>query len=152
MLAYGLGTVTTLDSSETAPVCVNNLPSTTAPVFTEIDIAARMLPLKIEVVPRVAELPTCQKILAALAPPARTTCVPAIVVSVDPIWKIQVAFGSPCASRVTFPAANITEVEFLYRPGANVSPLRSPGKEMALSVRPAASLYAAVSASLAAAA
>src|ERR1051326_1967087 len=70
--AYGLGTVTVLDSSVTAPVCVNNLPSTTAPVFAEIDIAARMFPLKIEFVPRVAELPTCQKILAALAPPART--------------------------------------------------------------------------------
>ena len=152
VVAYGLGTVTVFDSNETAPVCVNNLPSTTAPVFAEMDIAAMIFPLKIDVVPRVAELPTCQKILAALAPPARTTCVPAIVVSVDPIWKIHVAFGSPWASRVTFPADNITELEFLYRPGASVSPLRSPGKEIAFNVRPAASLYAAVSASLAAAA
>src|SRR4051812_16501087 len=102
-----------LESSVIAPVCVRARPSITAPVFNEMDMEARMFPLKIDVVPRVAELPTCQKILAALAPPERTILVPANVVRVEPIWRIQTAFGSPPASRVTFPADNMTEVELV---------------------------------------
>jgi hypothetical protein len=54
-----------------------------------------MFPLKMEFVPRVAELPTCQKMFLAWAPPARTMLVPEPVVSVDPILKIQTAFASP---------------------------------------------------------
>jgi hypothetical protein len=42
------------------PDPANNLPSTAAPLFTVMATAASMFPLKMLVVPRVAELPTCQ--------------------------------------------------------------------------------------------
>jgi hypothetical protein len=50
-------------SSVTAPTRARSLPSTVAPVVAVIDIRARMFPLNVVVVPRVAELPTCQKTL-----------------------------------------------------------------------------------------
>ena len=59
-----------------------------------------MFPAKTEVVPRVAELPTCQKMFAAWAPPLRMTWRPAVVVRVDAIWKMKTAFASPWASSV----------------------------------------------------
>jgi hypothetical protein len=37
-----------------------------------MDACARIVPAKVDVVPRVAELPTCQKMFAARAPPMRT--------------------------------------------------------------------------------
>jgi hypothetical protein len=43
-----------------APLRAKSLPSTFTPLFTEIDVRARMLPLNAVVVPSVAELPTCQ--------------------------------------------------------------------------------------------
>jgi hypothetical protein len=54
-------------------------------------------------VPSVAEDPTCQNTLQANAPLVRTTRLPDAVVSVFPIWKMKVAFGSPCASSVSLP-------------------------------------------------
>jgi hypothetical protein len=50
---------------------------------------ARMFPEKEEPVPRVAELPTCQKTLAGWAPLIRATVLPVAVVSAVPIWKIN---------------------------------------------------------------
>ena len=47
------------------PVLANALPSSVAPVLNEIDSMARTVPLKTEVVPKVAELPTCQNMLEA---------------------------------------------------------------------------------------
>src|ERR1051325_5511268 len=93
--AAELGIVMVLESSVTAPVRANSRPSTAAPVVTVMEAKARMFPLKTEVVPSVAELPTCQKMLAALAPPLRITWRPEVVVSVDAIWKMKTAFGSP---------------------------------------------------------
>src|SRR4030095_6911862 len=98
-----VGIPTVLESKVTAPLRANSLPSTAAPVVTVMEVKARMFPLKPEVVPRVAELPTCQKMLAAWAPPLRITCRPAVVVSVEAIWKIQTALASPCASSVRSP-------------------------------------------------
>src|SRR5437667_5595831 len=98
-----VGIVIVLESKVTAPFRANSLPSTAAPVVTVMDVKARMFPLKTEVVPRVAELPTCQKILAAFAPPLRITWRPEVVVSVDAIWKMKTAFASPWASRVRSP-------------------------------------------------
>jgi len=43
------------------------------------------VPLNTDVVPSVAELPTCQKTLVDLAPPLRITFRPEVVVSVDAI-------------------------------------------------------------------
>src|ERR1700719_2545230 len=117
--AYGVGTVTLVPSTvaDAAPPAApaNSLPSTTAPVFNVIDTAASTFPLKSVVVSIVAEVPTCQKMLLALAPPARITWEAGPVVSVDPILKTKTAFGSPWASRVTLllgPAPMIkTDVE-----------------------------------------
>ena len=90
--------------------------------------------------PIVAELPTCQNIWEDLAPPLRITPKPDEVVRVDPIWKIQTAFVSPPASRVSVPVSPIEE-DALYTPGVRVRPPRSP--EMVEVVgAPAAVLYA----------
>src|SRR5947199_8957797 len=62
-----------LESSVTAAVRANSRPSTAAPVVTVMEAKARMFPLNTEPVPKVAELPTCQNTLAALAPPLKIT-------------------------------------------------------------------------------
>ena len=82
-------------SSVTAPFLASALPSRLTPVVIVIDVNASMFPLKTEFVPRVAELPTCQKTLQALAPLARTIWLPLPVVSVDAMWKMNAAFGLP---------------------------------------------------------
>jgi len=71
-------------------------------VASVIDVIASMFPLKTEVVPRVAELPTCQKTLAAWALPLRMTWRD-VVVRVDAIWKMKTALASPWASSVRSP-------------------------------------------------
>jgi hypothetical protein len=54
---------TLLESSVTAPFRARTLPDTFAPVLRVMLVSARMLPTNEVVVPRVAELPTCQKTL-----------------------------------------------------------------------------------------
>lgn len=66
----------------TDPVRAKILPSILAPVFNVMDCMAITVPLNTLVVPNVAELPTCQKILAAKAPPLKITFRPEVVVSV----------------------------------------------------------------------
>ena len=90
-------------SKVTAATRANALPSSDAPVSIDMAWSARMIPLKTEVVPRVAELPTCQNTLNAWAPPLKMTCRPEVTVSVDAIWKMKTAFASPRASRVRSP-------------------------------------------------
>jgi hypothetical protein len=60
-------------------------------------------PTKTEFVPSVAELPTCQKTLEAVAPPVRITWRPAVVVRLDAIWKMKTALALPWASKVRSP-------------------------------------------------
>jgi hypothetical protein len=74
-----------------------------------MEAMARMFPLNTEPVPSVAELPTCQKTLAALAPPLRITWRPTVVVRVEAIWKMNTAFTSPWASRVRSPEETSSE-------------------------------------------
>jgi hypothetical protein len=59
-------------------------------------------PAMVVVVPRVAALPIAQNTFPGL-PGGSTVTIPEAVVSVDEIWKIQVAFGSPTGSSVRFP-------------------------------------------------
>jgi hypothetical protein len=68
-----------------------------------IEVRARMLPLKKDVVARVAELPTCQKTLQAWAPLMSLTLLDEAVIRVDGIWKTKTALGSFWPSRVTVP-------------------------------------------------
>src|SRR5437867_6215676 len=137
----------TLESSVTAPVRANSRPSTAAPLVTVMEANARMLPLNTEPVPRVAELPTCQKTLAALAPPLRITWRAEVVVRVDAIWKMNTALASPWASSVRSPEEISSEEVDLYRPGVRVCPPRLPATVIAPTVRPAALLYAVVKSS-----
>ena len=60
--------VIVLESKVTAPFRANTPPVTFAPVLSVIELNARIFPFKVEFTPRVAELPTCQKILHDCAP------------------------------------------------------------------------------------
>src|SRR2546421_12888875 len=148
-MSYGSGSVMLLVSKVTAAVRANSRPSTAAPVVTVIEANARMLPLNTEPVPSVAELPTCQKTLAALAPPLRITWRAEVGVRVDATWKMNTAFASPWASSVRSPEEISSEEVDVYRPGVRVCPPRLPAIVIAPTVRPAALLYAVVKASCA---
>lgn len=52
--------VTLFVSRVTAPLRASSRPSTLAPVFAVIDVRARIVPAKTELVPSTAELPICQ--------------------------------------------------------------------------------------------
>jgi len=92
---YGPGFVTVLVTKVTAATCVNTLPSTVAPVCSVTEADARIFPRK-SVPPKVAELPTCQKTLDALAPFVRITWQQLPTVRVEAgIWKIQTALELP---------------------------------------------------------
>jgi hypothetical protein len=67
------------------------------------DTEDRIVPWKLELVPIVAELPTCQKRLFAFAPLVRMTWRPEVVVSVEPVWKMKTDWGLPCPSKVRSP-------------------------------------------------
>src|SRR6185503_4918694 len=73
MAAAAIGNPMLLESRVTAAVLAKSRPSTVAPVVTVMEARARMFPLNTVPVPRVAELPTCQKTLAAWAPPVKIT-------------------------------------------------------------------------------
>ena len=133
-----------------APVRASALPLSVAPVLKVIDCMARIVPLKTEVVPNVADVPTCQKILAADAPLVRNTLRPAVVVNVDAIWMMKTEFTFPFPSKVTSPEETASDDVDLYRPGVKVIPPMFPDKvTISVAVLPAASLYAAVRSSLA---
>ena len=91
--AAQLGTVIVSLSRVTAPVWASARPVTVSFVVTVIDARARIVPLKLELVPSVAELPTCQNTLQAWASPIRTTWLDEPVVSVEPIWKMKTEAG-----------------------------------------------------------
>jgi hypothetical protein len=75
---------TVLLSSVTAPFCARALPDKLAPVSKVMLVNARMFPMNEVVVPRVAELPTCQNTSQAEAPLMRFTEELLAVVSVLP--------------------------------------------------------------------
>src|ERR1700680_2655317 len=92
-----------LVSSVTAPFLAKTLPFTLAPVVRVMLVSARMFPTNDVLVPRVAELPTCQKTLQDCAPLIKRTFEVLAVVSAVPIWKMKTALGSPCALSVSVP-------------------------------------------------
>ena len=77
------GTVMVLLPRVTAPVCARTQPSTLAPVSRVADVSARIVPEKLVVVPRVAELPTCQNTLQACAPFSKSTLLDEAVTKVE---------------------------------------------------------------------
>jgi hypothetical protein len=62
-----------------------------------------MEPLKLDAVPRVAELPTCQNTLQAWAPLVRMMLLAEAVIRVDATWNTNTELGLPCPSRVSCP-------------------------------------------------
>jgi hypothetical protein len=138
-----VGAVIVSVSRVTAPLRASARPSMVSLVSTEIDVRARMVPVKAEFVPRVAELPTCQNTLQAWAPLVRMTLLAESVMSVEGAWKMKTAFGSPPASRVSDPPTS-SEEDALYTPGARVAPAPMKAGTLAVGLRPAASLYAVV--------
>jgi len=83
------------------------------------------VPRKVDPVPSVAELPTCQNTLQDWAPLIRLTKLPDAVVSAEPAWKTNTASGSPAPFSVRAPVSPIDEAEFVdaggQRPPAEVS-------------------------------
>ena len=84
-----------------------SLPSTVVPPLSVIEVLASIFPINLipvpAVVPKVAELPTCQKTLQDWAWPVRTILLLSAIVSVEPAWNIKTAFGSPPPSSVRVP-------------------------------------------------
>ena len=95
--------VTALESSVTAPVRANARPIRLVLVVTVMLANARIFPPNDVLVPRVAELPTCQKTLHSDPLLMTETADPLAVVNVLPILKMNTALGFPCASSVTVP-------------------------------------------------
>jgi hypothetical protein len=98
-------------SNVTAPLLASTRPSTVTPVVTVMEVRARMVPRKLESVPSVAELPTCQKTLQDWASLIKLTWLADAVVSVEPAWKTKTALGSPPPLSVRAPVSPIEEAE-----------------------------------------
>ncbi len=90
-----VGVVMVFVSRVTAPLIANRRPSTVASVVAVMSVSANRFPRNTELVPRVAELPTCQKTLHACVPLINATVLDDDVISVDPAWKTKAASGSP---------------------------------------------------------
>jgi hypothetical protein len=131
--------VMVLVSSVTAPLRAKSCPCTVAPVFAVIDVKAKMCPTKWEFVPRVAELPTFQKVRQYRAPLMRFTLLFDAVMSVDAVWNTKTALGSPWASRVRVPVIWKVPSAESYTPALKVVPPSSVGM-VVTGVLPAASL------------
>ena len=78
------GMVTLPPSIVTAPLRANSLPSTSTAVVEVTEMSATMVPINVDYVPRVAELPICQKTFAAWAPLTSSILLELAVVSVLP--------------------------------------------------------------------
>ena len=95
-----------LVSIVTAPVSARALPQPmVAPVFRVMLVSARIFPWNEVVVPRVAELPTCQKTFESVKLLLKTTDELLAVVSALPIWKTNSALGLPSVLRVRVPVS-----------------------------------------------
>ena len=83
-------------SNVTAPFRAKALPQPmVAPVFRVMLVSARIFPWNEVVVPRVAELPTCQNTFESVKLLLKTTDELLAVVSVLPIWKTNSELGLP---------------------------------------------------------
>jgi len=97
------GAVIVLVSRVTVPLRASSRPRITALFATVIDVSARMLPTKTELVWSVAEAPIFQNTLHAWAPlMSRTTLLVAAVID-DPAWKTNTESGSFWPLRTSVP-------------------------------------------------
>src|ERR1700735_4119191 len=133
----GVRAVIVLVSRVTAPLRASARPSIVVPVVTVIDVRARMLPWRVELVPSVAELPTTQKTFDAWAPLMRDTLLADAVMRVEAAWKMKTALGLPWASRVRVPVIPNVPAAELYTPGVTVVPPSSVGRVAVTGCAPA---------------
>src|ERR1022692_1065594 len=105
----GVGVTMVFELRTTAAVRANTRPLTVAPEIRVMDWAARIVPGKVDMAPRVAELPTCQNTFDAWALPVRLTWRWEAVVSVVAIWKMKTASAFPPASSVRSPEVIASE-------------------------------------------
>jgi hypothetical protein len=138
---HPVGTVIVLVSRVTAAVEARSRPAIVAPVVAVIDWSASIVPWNCAVVPNVAELPTCQKTLQAVAPPEMRTFVPEPIVSVLAAWKTHTELALPARVRVPLLANDNAPPE--YTPGVKERPLNSLSPDV-VGVSPAATLNAVV--------
>ena len=89
------GVVITLESKVTAPLRANIRPVMVAPVVALTEVNASTVPTNTEFVPSVAELPTSQNTLHAVAPPVSVTMLVEPVMSVLAPWNTNTALGLP---------------------------------------------------------
>ena len=82
--AKHVGVVTTLESKLTCPLRASRRPDTVEPVWAVMEVSANIVPANDVLVPRVAELPTCQKTLQACAPLIKLTELEGAVINVEP--------------------------------------------------------------------
>lgn len=92
-------------SNVTAPLRAYRPELVAAPVLMVMDVSARMFPAKSVYVPRVAELPICQKMRHGCASFITSTEALLAVVRVLPIWKMKTLLGLPRPSRVSCPVS-----------------------------------------------
>jgi hypothetical protein len=125
--------LTLSESNVTAPFRASSRPATDAPAPALTEVRARMVPRKVEPVPSVAELPTCQKTLHGEEPLTRFTRLEDAVVRVDAAWNRKTALGSPCASSVSVPVtpklnvhSKLEAVVLTSREGLTVGPPSTP--------------------------
>ena len=104
MVAEHLGAMILSSSSVTGPPRASTRPATVTPVLIVMEPRARMVPVKVELAPSVAEPATCQKTLQALALLTNVTELDGAVTRSDLAWKIHTASGSLWASSVSPPA------------------------------------------------
>jgi hypothetical protein len=95
------GLVITFVSSDTCPLRASSRPSTVAAVSAVMEVSASTVPLKLDAVPKVAELPTCQNTLQAKAPLVRMMLLADAVISVEATWKTNTELGLPWPSSVS---------------------------------------------------
>ena len=84
--------------SVTAPFNAQALPFNVAPVFNEMLAEASTIPIRVLLVPSVAELPIAQLILSFYIPPAVVMVAPDETVKVDPIRKVQESPATPLST------------------------------------------------------
>ena len=87
------GAVNVSLSRVTWPVWASALPRTVTLSATSMSVSAKMVPTNVELVPSVAELPTCQNTLHSLTPLISETLLAAAVINVEVLLKMKTASG-----------------------------------------------------------
>ena len=86
--------------SDTRPVWASTRPWTVAAEFTVMLVSAMIVPTNDELLPSVAELPTCQNTLQACAPPESVIVFDVAVTRSEVAWKTHTELASPVSVRL----------------------------------------------------